>query len=233
MVNPKTVLDSDWFQPILPAFGILIVYTGDDSRQIAKHSNVSNGADPNNLNSYAPLPHITPRSYSTFSDHQAAPIVVKTSATPRDPSTREPTNQMVQHNKQFLSADWESSDNKNYDEHDLNAINQSNHNVRQSRQDVSVSYPHSDSAPNVDPPQNHLASSPRRQQPRPQEYTQSRPQEEYLSPLSATPPNTDSENHKNSKQHHGYRGNQHKHDEDSGIAGFTPDTYKGNDPLDR
>lgn len=142
---------------------------------------------------------------------------------------------MVQHNnKQSLSVDWDSSVNQNYDTSDLNAINQSNDNIGRSQQDLRVSYPHSDSAPYVDPPQQHLASSPRRQQPRPQEeYTPSRPQEEYLSPLSATPPNTDSEKHKNSKQHHGYRGNQHKHDEDSGIAGFTPDTYKENEPLDR
>ncbi|XP_045157948.1 spermatogenesis-associated protein 1-like isoform X12 [Mercenaria mercenaria] len=76
------------------------------------------------------------------------------------------------------------------------------------------------------PPQHHLASSPRRQQ-------QPGPQEAYLQPLSATPPHNDSENDKNSKRHHGNHGNQHKHDEDSGIAGFTPDTYRENEPLDR
>ncbi|XP_060568818.1 spermatogenesis-associated protein 1-like isoform X6 [Ruditapes philippinarum] len=77
------------------------------------------------------------------------------------------------------------------------------------------------------PPQHRLASSPRRQQ-------QPGSQEAYLQPLSATPPHTDSENDKNSKNRHGNLGsNQNKHDEDSGIAGFTPDTYRENEPLDR
>ncbi|XP_045157939.1 spermatogenesis-associated protein 1-like isoform X4 [Mercenaria mercenaria] len=203
----------------------------DESLQNSKRSNLSNGADLNTH--YATLPQITPRNINS-PEKQTRPVVYKTSATPREQSTREPTGQIVQQNKQYLSVDWDSSDKQNsyFSDNQSNnqnseySDNQSNTNVGQSQEHLRVSHPHSDSAPNLDPPQHHLASSPRRQQ-------QPGPQEAYLQPLSATPPHNDSENDKNSKRHHGNHGNQHKHDEDSGIAGFTPDTYRENEPLDR
>ncbi|KAL4236525.1 spermatogenesis-associated C-terminus [Mactra antiquata] len=78
------------------------------------------------------------------------------------------------------------------------------------------------------PSQHHPAITSRQHQ-------QSGNQEDYLPPLSATPPHTDSEKHGHRNRHgnHGNSGSQHKHDEDSGIAGFTPETYRENDQLDR
>ncbi|XP_060568786.1 uncharacterized protein LOC132727355 isoform X2 [Ruditapes philippinarum] len=204
----------------------------DDRLPNAKHSNLSNGTDLNSH--YTTLPNITPRNI-TSPEKQSAPLVYKTSATPRESSTREPTGQTVHQNNQYLSVDWDSSDkhNSSFPDDQSNSqnsehlVNQSNTNVGQSRNNFRNSHPHSDSDPYLDPPQHRLASSPRRQQ-------QPGSQEAYLQPLSATPPHTDSENDKNSKNRHGNLGsNQNKHDEDSGIAGFTPDTYRENEPLDR
>lgn len=202
------------------AFGIHIVYTGEESLQIANLSNTSNGADLSSQY-HKPLPRITPRN-ATTPQNLNQPFVVTTLASSYDSAPRELTNQTVQqNNKQFQSLDWDTNDKQNND----NPDNPSQTNIGHSQQNLRVSHPASDSAPSVDPPQHHLASSPRRRQ--------QGPQEEYLQPLSATPPHNVTEKDKHSKPHHGNHGNQHKHDEDSGIAGFTPDTYRENEPLDR
>lgn len=190
---------------------------------------MSNGTDLNSH--YTTLPHITPRNV-TSPEKQLPPEVHKTSATPLEPFTSESTGQPVQQNNQYLSVDWNpsdkhSSDNQSNIQNSEHSVNQSNTNIGQSRRNFKNSHPHSDSDPNLDPSQHHMASSPRRRQ-------QPGSQEAYLQPLSATPPHTDTENDKNSKNRHGNHGsNQNKHDEDSGIAGFTPDTYRENEPLDR
>ncbi|XP_052774896.1 spermatogenesis-associated protein 1-like isoform X2 [Mya arenaria] len=75
----------------------------------------------------------------------------------------------------------------------------------------------------------HLAGSPRRHEgadPRGADTAH----EDYLPPLSATPPaNADSD--KAGRHHKGV--SHQKPDADSGIAGFSPETYRDNEPLDR
>lgn len=97
--------------------------------------------------------------------------------------------------------------------------------------DLRVSHPPSNSDPHTDPSQHHLAGSPRRH---PGSGQGESGQEDYLRPLSATPPLVQNEKARSVKPlQHGSSDNQHKHDDANGITGYTPETYRDNEPLDR
>jgi len=99
---------------------------------------------------------------------------------------------------------------------------------------VRASDPASASDPHSDIPA--LAGSPRRGPGHPGQGQEGadRPQDDYLPPLSATPPaNADTNAETDKPPRHRNGGNHQKHDGDSGIAGFSPETYRENEPLDR
>ncbi|XP_052273459.1 uncharacterized protein LOC127873620 isoform X3 [Dreissena polymorpha] len=104
-------------------------------------------------------------------------------------------------------------------------------NINRPPRDLRVSHPPPvNSDPHLDPSLHHMASSPRRQQ----GSGPDRGQDEYLPPLSATPPHGDSDKARGGKPGRSdNHGNHHKNEEDSGIAGFSPETYRENEPLDR
>lgn len=225
----------------------MFVYTGDEANvnTNAKFSHTSNGAGRHSY--YPTLPQITPRSTHPDQDAQAPPVVTRTSPTPMS-SARPPANQYGSQNKldNIVSnhgtaavreySDSQTSD-KNYSQRTNNMPtqqpnNSNNSHITKPPQDLRVSHPPSNSEPHLDPSQHHLASSPRRHQGSGQGDGG---QEDYLRPLSATPPLVQNEKSKSVKaEPYGSNESQHKHDEDSGIAGLTPDTYRDNeDPLDR
>lgn len=220
----------------------LIVYAGDETQQNAKFSNTSNGAG---FNSYYPtLPQITPRSPRHDHDGKPTPpMVTKTSPTPMS-SARHPVNQNGSQSTKHdnILSNREHSDSKNSDKYNsprtnnMQAepsynINTSSH-VTKPPKDLRVSsHPLSNSENHADPPQHHLAGSPRRH---PGSGPGDSGQEDFLRPLSATPPLVQNEKSKSDKPVRQARNeSQHKNDVDSGIAGFSPDTYRDNEPLDR
>lgn len=197
-----------------------------------------------------------PRQSSARRRH-SPPTVTKTSATPRAPlsprdSRHSTVNQNEHNNNTYnqnkLSVDWEeesiSTNPKPDTKHPINdhhtpTTNSSNtqptnSSINRPPKDLRIRAPLS-SDPNLDHPQHQLVSSPRRND-------KAAAHDEYLPPLSATPPNSahgkqhKSRNHGNTHGNHGHlAGQQNKHEEDSGIAGFTPDTYResDNNVLDR
>lgn len=162
-----------------------------------------------------------------------------TAASPRSVPPKEPVHQNGSSHTQSSTNGYHQQQQQQYrgsytdrnnpdSDNSTQRFNQSNNKDNMSIRDHRYSHPSYDSDPNLDPSQHHPASSSR------QQHQQSGPQEDFLQPLSATPPHTDSEKDKHShRNRHGNHGNQHKHDEDSGIAGFTPETYRENDQLDR
>ena len=163
-------------------------------------------------------PRFTERSNSPSQNQSSShptshPVVVRQSPSPRDPHTHRDTNRT---NGPILQqSNWEEP-----------VFEQSNYNYANSNKLPRDSRHHDTDSYRAYPDyQQPVASSPRR-------VSNERPNEEYLPPLSATPTHSlEGEGKQNSSQ------KKHQHNEDSGIAGFTPDdqTHRENqdDVLDR
>ena len=131
---------------------------------------------------------------------------------------------------QIVLSNWEDSDNCDKPQWTDSSTKQTNpfpnkHTINRPPADIRTS--HTSSDPHLDPQQHHMISSPRRGQTTDKPY-----EEQYLPPLSATPPHTAGEKSTSKPNNQSNRNNV---EEDSGIAGFSPDTYRGNDNhvLDR
>ena len=218
--------------------------TGEDPT--FQHGKYGSNPHGNNLPTrYSPLPQITSRSQrdaprlsqrsqSPSQTYQSShrypqnshPAVVRTSPSPREPiphkdSGRTNGYDKISHVPQ--QADWDDP----FNEQTVNSYNNQNSYNQANFHKPRHNDTHSDRA--YQDYHQPVASSPRRV---PAEQPQ---EEEYLQPLSATPPQSPEPEGPGNRRDR--REKKPQNNEDSGIAGFTPDAqiYKENqdDVLDR
>jgi len=178
--------------------------------------------------------HDYPLSNREFSDSQTSDKYDNSQSTNNIPAAQAQPNNNYTYNNSYNGTNNNQGTKPpndlrvNSDNYNTGSSNNNSYQVTKPPNDLRVgSHPLSNSDNHTDPSQHHLAGSPRRH-PGPGDNGQ----DDFLRPLSATPPLVLNEKSKSVKAIQ-QGSNEHKHDEDSGIAGFTPDTYRDNEPLDR